>query len=302
MASVRLSLVTDMAVIAMFTEQLRDLLKAIMARGLLNLVMDTAQEPVTTTEVPRKFTDMVMEVITRDLLILDTTMVMGNLMSTKAVITIMDLMDMRLNMSIKRDLPKLDMDMEVKATIMSTDLTLTTRLRFTTLKPTTMDMEGGLLSLDMALLMSMLSKRIMVMDTQNLMNMATTSTRDPLKLDMATAVKAISMLTDLILTTRSRFTILKATTMDMERGLLNLDMALLMSMWSKRIMVMDTQNLMNMATTSTRDLLKLDMNPMKVTKMFQTPHTHTMRSKCTTLTKHQIENVPQFSFLAINSQ
>ena len=133
----------------------------------------------------------------------------------------------------------------------------------------------------------------MVMDTQNLMNMATTSTRDPLKLDMATVVKAISMLTDLILTTRSRFTILKATTMDMERGLLNLDMALLMSMWSKRIMVMDTQNLMNMATTSTRDLLKLDMNPIKVTKMFQTPHTPTMRSKCTTRTKHQIENSPQ---------
>ena len=217
MASVRLSLVTDMAVIAMFTEQLRDLLKAIMARGLLNLVMDTAQEPVTTTEVPREFTDMVMEVITRDLLILDTTMVMDIHMSTRTVTTTMDLMDMRLTMITKRDL---------------------------------------------------------------------------LMLNMATMVKTISTSTVLIQTTRLRFTTLKPTTMDMERGLLNLDMALLMSMLSKRIMVMDTQNLMNMATTSTRDLLKLDMNPMKVTKMFQTPHTPTMRSKCTTRTKHQIENSP----------
>merc|ERR1719500_1649268 len=122
-----------------------------------------------------------------------------------------------------------------------------------------MDMARGLLNLDMALLMSMLSKRIMVMDTQNLMNMATTSTRDLLMLDMAIAVKAISMSTGLILTTRLRFTTLRPTTMDMARGLLNLDMALLMYMSSKRIMAMDTQNLMNMATTSTRDLLMLDM-------------------------------------------
>ena len=196
-------------------------------RDLLNLDMVTAQELAIITEAPKGFKDMAMEVITRDLLILDTTMVMDNHMSSRTVITTMDLTDMKLSMITRKDL---------------------------------------------------------------------------LMLDMAMVVKAISMLTDLILTTRSRFTILKATTMDMERGLLNLDMALLMSMWSKRIMVMDTQNLMNMATTSTRDLLKLDMNPMKVTKMFQTPHTHTMRSKCTTLTKHQIENVPQFSFLAINSQ
>ena len=188
-------------------------------RDLLNLDMDTALELATTTEVPREFKDMVMEVITRDLQNLDTTMVMDILMSTRTVITTMDLMDMKLSMITRRDL---------------------------------------------------------------------------LMLDMATAVKAISMSTGLILTTRSRFTTLKPTTMDMARGLLNLDMALLMSMLSKRIMVMDTQNLMNMATISTRDLLMLDMNPMKVTKMSQTPHTHTMRSKCTTLTKYQIENVPKF--------
>merc|ERR1719500_2301269 len=184
MASVRLSLVTDMEVVAMFTEQLRGLLEAIMARGLLNLDMDTAQELATTTEVPREFKVMVMEVITRDLLNLDTTMA-------------------------------------VKAISMSTGLILTTRLRFTTLRPTTMDMARGLLNLDMALLMSTLSKRIMVMDTQNLMNMATTSTRDLLMLDMAIAVKAISMSTGLILTTRLRFTTLRPTTMDMARGLLN---------------------------------------------------------------------------------
>ena len=120
MASVRLSLVTDMAVIAMFTEQLRDLLKAIMARGLLNQVMDTAQELATTTEVPREFKDMAMEVITRDLLILDTTMVMDNLMFTRTVITTMDLMDMRLNMNTRRDLLLLNQDMEVR--VMSTEL------------------------------------------------------------------------------------------------------------------------------------------------------------------------------------
>merc|ERR1719500_2677089 len=120
-------------------------------------------------------------------------------------------------------------------------------------------MARGLLNLDMALLMSMLSKRTMAMDTQNLTNMATTSTRDLLMLDMAIVVKAISMSTGLILTTRLRFTTLRPTTMDMARGLLNLDMALLMYMSSKRITAMDTQNLMNMATTSTRDLLMLDM-------------------------------------------
>merc|ERR1719500_1450821 len=161
-----------------------------------------------------------------------------------------------------------------------------------------MDMARGLLNLDMALLMSMLSKRTMAMDTQNLTNMATTSTRDLLMLDMAIVVKAISMSTGLILTTRLSFTTLRPTTMDMARGLLNLDMALLMSMLSKRTMAMDTQNLMNMATTSTRDLPMLDMSPMKVTKMFLTPHTPTMRSKCTTLTKHQIENVPDFLILS----
>ena len=147
-------------------------------RDLLNLDMVTAQELAFITEAPKGFKDMAMEVITRDLLFLDTTMVMDILMSTRTVTTTMDLMDMRLSMITRRDLLMLDMAMVVKAISMLTDLILTTRSRFTILKPTTMDMERGLLNLDMALLMSMLSKRIMVMDTQNPMNMATTSIRD----------------------------------------------------------------------------------------------------------------------------
>merc|ERR1712106_234141 len=127
-------------------------------------------------------------------------------------------------MTTKRDLLRLDMALLVKATSMSADHILTTRSRFIILKPTTMDMERGLLSLDMAtgLLLFMSSSRIMDMDiTQHLMNMATISTRDPLNLDMA--------------------------------------MGLLLFMSSSWIMVMAiTQHLMNMDITSTKDLLSLD--------------------------------------------
>merc|ERR1711942_612738 len=135
---------------------------------------------------------------------------MDNLMSTRTVIIIMDLMDMRLSMITRRDLLRLDMVMVVIATSMSTDLTLITRLKFITHRHITMDMARGLLSLVMALLMSMLSRRTM---------------------DMATL------------------------------------------------------NLMNMDTTSIRDLLNQDMDPMKVTKKCPTLHTPIMISKCTTLTK-----------------
>ena len=211
---------------AMSTELLRDLLRDIMARDLLSLDMVTAQVSVITTEVPREFRDMVMEVTTRDLLslVMVITMDMDNHMFTRTVIIIMDLMDMRLSMITRRDLLRLDMAMVVIATSMSTDHTLITRLRFIIHKHITMDMARGLLSLDMALLMSMLSRRTM---------------------DMA------------------------------------------------------TQSLMNMDTTSIRDLLSLDMVPMKVTKKFLTPHTPIMISKCTTLTK-QIEIVPHFHIHAIN--
>merc|ERR1712002_1081800 len=155
-------------------------------RDLLSLDMVTAQVSVITTEVPREFRDMVMEVTTRDLLNLDMviTMDMDNLMFTRTVIIIMDFMDMRLSMTIRRDLLRLDMAMVVIATSMSTDHTLITRLRFIIHKHITMDMARGLLSLDMALLMSMLSRRTMDMATQSLMNMDTTSIRDLLNQDM----------------------------------------------------------------------------------------------------------------------
>merc|ERR1739838_96523 len=77
-----------------------------------------------------------------------------------------------------------------------------------------------LLSLDMALLMSMLSRRIMDMDILSLMSMDTIFTRGLL--------------------------------------MLSLDMALLMSMLSRRIMDMDILNPMNMDITSIRDQLMLD--------------------------------------------
>merc|ERR1719508_455969 len=205
---------------AMSTELLKDLLKDIMARDLLSQDMVTAQVSVITTEVPREFRDMVMEVTTRDLLSLDMVIIMDmdNLMFTRTVIIIMDLTDMRLSMITRRDL---------------------------------------------------------------------------LRLDMATVVIATSMSTGLTLTTRLRFIIHKHITTDMARGLLSLDMALLMSMLSRRTMDMVTLNLMNMDTTSIRDLLSLDMAPMKVTKKFPTLHTPIMISKCTTLTK-QMEIVPHF--------
>merc|ERR1719244_1739308 len=101
---------------------------------------------------------------------------MDTLMFTRTVIIIMDLTDMRLSMITRRDLLRLDMAMMVIATSMSTGLTLTTRLRFIIHKHITMDMARGLLSLDMAPLMSMLSRRIM--------NMVTTFIRDQLSQDM----------------------------------------------------------------------------------------------------------------------
>merc|ERR1719430_1699178 len=123
--------------------------------------------------------------------------------------------------------------MVVIATSMSTGHTLITRLRFIIHKHITMDM---------ARLMSMLSRRTMDMATQSLTNMDTTSIRDLLNQDMVMVMV----------------------------------MALLMSMLSRRIMDMVTLNLMNMDTTSIRDLLSLDMVPMKVTKKFPTPHTPIM--------------------------
>ena len=104
----------------------------------LNLVTDTPQEEAITTEAPKEFKDTVMEAITRDLLSLDTTMAMGMgiHMSTKSVRPTMDLMDMRLSMTTGRDLLRLGMALQAKATSMLADLTLSTRWRFTTQRPT----------------------------------------------------------------------------------------------------------------------------------------------------------------------
>merc|ERR1711942_549624 len=126
---------------------------------------------------------------------------------------------------------------------MSTGLTLITRLRFIIHRHITMDMARGLLSLVMALLMFMLSRRTMDMATQSRMNMDTTFIRGLLNLDMVTGVIATSMSTGLTLITRLRFIIHRHITMDMARGLLSLVMALLMSMLSRRTMDMATQNL-----------------------------------------------------------
>ena len=98
MASVRLNLgMEDMVVIVTFTELLRDLLVVMedITRDLLLLVMDTPQELATTTGVPREFKDTVMEAITRDLQLLDTTMAMGIPMSTRTVLPTMGLMVMK---------------------------------------------------------------------------------------------------------------------------------------------------------------------------------------------------------------
>merc|ERR1719431_93038 len=108
----------------MSIEPLRDLPKDIMARDLLSLDMVTAQVSAITTEVPREFKDMDMEVITRDQLSLVMVIIMDmdNLMFTRTVITIMDLMVMRLSMIIRRDLLLLNQVMGMEDTAMSIEL------------------------------------------------------------------------------------------------------------------------------------------------------------------------------------
>merc|ERR1719153_2036877 len=162
------------------------------------------------------------------------------------------------------------------------------------------DITRGLLLLvimvmDMDLLMSMLNRRTMDMDILNLMSMDTIFTRGLLMLDMAMVVIATSMLTDPTLITRSKFTTQKPTTTDITRGplllvIMVMDMDLPMSMLNRRIMDMDIQSPMSMDTISIKDQL---MHPMKATNMFLILHTPTMKLRCTTLTKCQIEIVPQ---------
>ena len=105
----------------MYTVQLKDSQKDIMARDQQTLVME---DIVTMKEALREFKVMVMEVMavtTRDLLNLDTIItVMDTPMYIKIVITTTDLMDMRLSMITKSDLLMLSLDMDTVATVMST--------------------------------------------------------------------------------------------------------------------------------------------------------------------------------------
>merc|ERR1719435_508233 len=107
-----------------------------------------------------------------------------------------------------------------------------------------MDMARDLLSLDMALLMSMLSRRTMDMVTLNPMD--TTSIRDLLNQDMV-----ITMDMDTLMFTRTVIIIMDLMDMRLimiiRRDLLSLDMALVMSMLNRRTMDMATQSLTNMA-------------------------------------------------------
>merc|ERR1719315_424681 len=251
-----LSPVMDMEDTAMSTEPLKVLLKDIMARDLLSLDMVTVPESAITTEVPREFKDMVMEVTTRDLLslVMVITMDMDNLMFTRTVIIIMDLTDMRLSMITRRDLLRLDMAMVVIATSMSTGLTLTTRLRFIIHKNITMDMARGLLSLDMAPLMSMLSRRIMDMVTQSLMNMDTTFIRDQLSQDMV-----ITMDMDNLMFTRTAIIIMDL--MDMKLiMIIRRDLLMLSPVMDMEDTAMSTEPLkVLLKDIMARDLLSLDM-------------------------------------------
>merc|ERR1719466_739373 len=260
-----------------------------MARDLLSLDMVTAQVSVITTEVPKEFKDMDMEVITRDLLSLVMVIIMDmdNLMSTRTVIIIMDLMDMRLSMIIRRDLLLLNQVMGMEDTAMSTELlrdlpkdimardllsldmvtaqvsVITTEVPREFKDMATEVITRDLLSLVMVITMDMDTLMftrtvIIIMDLMD-MRLIMIIRRDLLRLDMVMVVIATSMSTDHTLITRLRFIIHKHITMDMARGLLSLDMALLMFMLSRRTMDMATQSLTNMDTISIKDLLNQDM-------------------------------------------
>merc|ERR1719427_2529189 len=122
----------------------RDLLSLDMA--LLMFMLSRRTMDMVTLNPMNMDTTSIRDLLNQDMVI---TMDMDTLMFTRTVIIIMDLMDMRLIMIIRRDLPRLDMDTVAIATSMSTGLTLITRLRFIIHKHITMDMARGLLSLDM---------------------------------------------------------------------------------------------------------------------------------------------------------
>merc|ERR1711887_365576 len=133
---------------------------------------------------------------------------------------------------------------------MSTGLTLTTRLRFIIHKHITMDMARGLLSLDMALLMSMLSRRTMDMVTQSLMNMDTTFIRDQLSQDMDM---------DNLMSTRTAIIIMDL--MDMRLiMIIRRDLLMLSPVMDMEDTAMSTEPLkVLLKDIMARDLLSLDM-------------------------------------------
>merc|ERR1711970_221150 len=140
----------------------RDLLSLDMA--LLMFMLSRRTMDMVTLNPMNMDTTSIRDLLKQDMAI---TMDMDTLMFTRTVIIIMDHMVMRLIMIIRRDLLRLDMALVVIATSMSTGLTLITRLRFIIHKHITMDMARDLPSLDMALLMFMLSRRTMDMVTLN---------------------------------------------------------------------------------------------------------------------------------------
>merc|ERR1711970_1404148 len=157
----------------------------------------------------------------------------------------MDLMDMRLIMIIRRDLLRLDMAMVVIATSMSTDHTLTTRLRFIIHKHITMDMARGLLNLDMALLMSMLSRRTMNMDT--------TSIKDLLNQDMV-MVMVMALLVSMLSRRTMDMVTLNLMSMDTTsiKDLLNLDMDPMKV--TKKFLTLHTPIMISKCTTLTKQM------------------------------------------------
>merc|ERR1712055_1220365 len=170
-------------------------------------------------------------------------------------------------------------------------------------KDMVMDITRGLLLLvimvmDMDLPMYMLNRRTMGMDILSLMSMDTISIKDQLMLDMAMVVIATNMLTDPTLITRSKFTTQKPTITDIKRGQLILvimvmDMDLPMSMLNRRTMDMDIQSPMSMDTISIKDQLILDTAMVVTATSMLTDPTLIIRLRSTTLTKCQIEIVPQ---------
>merc|ERR1711887_450674 len=131
-------IIMDLMVMRLIMIIRRDLLSLDMA--LLMFMLSRRTMDMVTLNPMNMDTTSIRDLLNQDMVI---TMDMDNLMFTRTVIIIMDLMDMRLSMIIRRDLLRLDMATVAIATSMSTGLTLITRLRFIIHKHITMDMARG---------------------------------------------------------------------------------------------------------------------------------------------------------------